>query len=595
MNRVVIAAASLFWFAASAWAGAGAPAPAPYFPDPVPGVKGPPSLRQVVARTGIANLLSGSQTQAGSRTWEVAYVNASALEVCVGNWYTPSQGSAPGPGEITTGGTMTVRAAIEYPRQTIAAAAPWTTSSTTITMAVPNPGWIGSGAQVWDYTTNQSIGTASSYSGATLTLQGAAAHASSGSADNVGFANFVVLTWGGSNTSPAIAALTTQCSDLTPLGYQLPAFARFRVNLDFNMGSGGKVPEFGWSNACDRANGDEYNVGASGYGNTQNDLVMSSGVISPCYQPLAILGLSDRTVWGLNDDSTGLGTNDYGGDPGGGRGVITRALAELGPVCNVSTNGDRAAYYANTSYSALRTALLGTCGVSSVILGLGVNDVFSGSQTTDQLITNRATIRQNIQAVAGSNIHVFDTTVTPDTTDPIAYWRTSTNQVTGATQGNYYRTAFNDFMRNAGSVTTTCTLTSGSVAVTACASGLNLTNAAPGMILTSTTSGVPASDVVTALNQDAGAATLTSAFTGTTTAGASVIFAWPSTTNTFPTSSAGLIDIAKLVETAPTAAAGPVTNGGVWMGGYVNDGLHCDHFCDLMVEPMLLNMLQAVR
>lgn len=69
----------------------------------------------------------------------------------------------------------------------------FTTSSTTLTLASTAPAWLlalginGSGVNAYDATNGQQIGTVSGISGVTVTLTGAAAHASSGSTDSILF------------------------------------------------------------------------------------------------------------------------------------------------------------------------------------------------------------------------------------------------------------------------------------------------------------------------------------------------------------------------------------------------------------------------
>jgi hypothetical protein len=59
----------------------------------------------------------------------------------------------------------------------LAAAAAFTTSSTTITMGAANPGWVVAGMNVYDNTAGTNIGTVASYTSTTLTLTAAASHA----------------------------------------------------------------------------------------------------------------------------------------------------------------------------------------------------------------------------------------------------------------------------------------------------------------------------------------------------------------------------------------------------------------------------------
>lgn len=81
----------------------------------------------------------------------------------------------------------------------LAAAASWTTSVSTITMNVPNPGWVVAGMTVYDTTVSAAIGTVASYTGTTLTLTANASHASSASTDNLTFSTFP----NGSGTAPS--------------------------------------------------------------------------------------------------------------------------------------------------------------------------------------------------------------------------------------------------------------------------------------------------------------------------------------------------------------------------------------------------------
>ena len=96
-----------------------------------------------------------------------------------------------------------------YARQqvagTLAAAAAFTTSSTTITLSATAPSWLlalgtnGAGVSVYDITAGAFIGTVASISGAIVTLSAAAAHASSGTTDSLTFSAF----GNGSGTSPS--------------------------------------------------------------------------------------------------------------------------------------------------------------------------------------------------------------------------------------------------------------------------------------------------------------------------------------------------------------------------------------------------------
>ena len=81
----------------------------------------------------------------------------------------------------------------------IAAGGSWTTANQTITMGVPNPGWVVPGLPVYDVTTSSNLGTVLTYSGATLTLTAVAKSGSAGAGDTLQF-GYSVFTVGGTVT-----------------------------------------------------------------------------------------------------------------------------------------------------------------------------------------------------------------------------------------------------------------------------------------------------------------------------------------------------------------------------------------------------------
>ena len=98
---------------------------------------------------------------------------------------------------------------------TAAAASSWTTSSTTITMAISNPGGITFDMLVYDNTTNQPIGAVASWVGTLLTLTAFAVNASSGSSDTLLFgASFV----NGLITMPQVSVVNMQPGMILQLG-----------------------------------------------------------------------------------------------------------------------------------------------------------------------------------------------------------------------------------------------------------------------------------------------------------------------------------------------------------------------------------------
>jgi hypothetical protein len=94
---------------------------------------------------------------------------------------------------IVPGGTYRVTARCGTVAPTIAAAASWTTASTTITMALSNPGSVvTAGMGVVNATTGEVVGKVSSYTGTTLTLTSTALSASRGSTDNLVFTTWCI-------------------------------------------------------------------------------------------------------------------------------------------------------------------------------------------------------------------------------------------------------------------------------------------------------------------------------------------------------------------------------------------------------------------
>lgn len=97
----------------------------------------------------------------------------------------------------------------------IAAAASFTTSSTTITMGASAPAWVAPGMNVFDATSGLQVGTVSSYSGTTLTLTAPAANASSGSTDSLVFSAWPAATASSGSEPSVTPAQVTNGSTIT--------------------------------------------------------------------------------------------------------------------------------------------------------------------------------------------------------------------------------------------------------------------------------------------------------------------------------------------------------------------------------------------
>jgi len=319
------------------------------------------AMRHIAARTGIPNTISGSNTQAGFRTWNYNYVSCTSLRIWFANYYINSTVLGV---ETPAGGPLTVRISIEYPKGT------YTPVYSTV---IPD-------------------------------------------GDN-GYVDVPV---------------------------SIPAFAWYRINGDQNYLVTGRVLSSGWSNSMDRSNGDEYQVGPSGYNHIVDGSVLGSGSVAGVY-PTAICAMSSLPVIAAVGDSIVAGVNDATADASGGRGILGRGLTDLGPHMNMGVPGDRAQYFA--TLGTKRVALMLAAGVTTAILELGVNDIMNASRTSANLLADRATIRALLPGVTW-----FDTTITPATTSS-DNWQTATNQTTTGAGANTQRTTFNDALR-AGSVLT---------------------------------------------------------------------------------------------------------------------------------------------
>jgi hypothetical protein len=301
--------------------------------------------------------------------------------------------------------------------------------------------------------------------------------------------------------------------------------------------------------------------------------------------------MSDRKVWVLVTDSLGE-TDDTVFDPAGGRGLFGRGMALAGPHLNWAAPGDRASVAA-AGFTA-RTALLVAAGASAAtpfaaVNQLGRNDISNG-RSAAQLIPDRNTVTTTLKANGVDR--VIGTTITPYTTSSDLGNTTSGQAPQNAAQ-EIVRSTVNDFWRNAGAYTTTGTLTNGSASVTAVAS-LTLLGMFPGMTFTSSTGGVPGGTTISSINYATSTITLSAAFTGTTTPGASITGTAPATGQTFPTNQDGLVDICALLEGATTLPFTPVRNGGVWVPGMAAlDMLHMTSNGYLSNRPLVDGMVAA--
>jgi lysophospholipase L1-like esterase len=241
------------------------------------------------------------------------------------------------------------------------------------------------------------------------------------------------ITFNNGGTSGTTADFTTLWSDLTQLGFTIPAFTPFRLAIDMSNPVG--LANHNYAFACDRGRGDEFAY--NGADNTMNTTVAGAGTTS-AYYPAAVLALSDRNVWAVIGDSLSAGINETITDPCGGRGFAGRALAKFGPHLNYGVPGDYAQWF--VAGHARRLELIQAAGVTSMLNLYGSNDIYNG-RTSAQLIADRATIRGYLPGV-----NVYDGTVTPRTSSTDG-WKTAANQTISNTTTNTQRTTFNAAVR----------------------------------------------------------------------------------------------------------------------------------------------------
>lgn len=244
---------------------------------------------------------------------------------------------------------------------------------------------------------------------------------------------FTRITFNNGGNSGTTATLTTLFSDLTPLGFTIPAFAKFRIAIYMSNPTG--LANHNYAFACDRGRGDEFAY--NGSDQTMTSTVQGSGTTSS-YYPAAVMGLSDRNVWCCIGDSLTAGINETITDPSGGRGFAGRALIKVGPHLNYGVPGDYAQWF--VAGHARRVELIQQAGVTSMLNLYGSNDIYNG-RTSAQLLADKATIRGYFPG-----INVFDCTVTPRTTSTDS-WKTAANQTISNTTTNTQRTTFNNAVR----------------------------------------------------------------------------------------------------------------------------------------------------
>ena len=243
---------------------------------------------------------------------------------------------------------------------------------------------------------------------------------------------FTQLTFDNGATSGTIADGATGESDDFDLGFTIPAFRWFRMATHIACAAG--TWNINHANGCDRGHGDEFQFGGTDL--TMSSTVAGSGTTAAAL-PLYVLSQSDLGVWGMIGDSilTSLGEDSFP-DPSGARGILARALANLGPCVNYGAAGDAAQYFV-ASHSK-RIAALQRAGVTRMIDEYGIND-FTIGRTSAQVLADKATIRGYLTGVPW-----FECTTTPKTTGTFA---TAAGQTIWSAGGNTQRVTHNNAVR----------------------------------------------------------------------------------------------------------------------------------------------------
>src|SRR6185437_11820329 len=127
----------------------------------------------------------------------------------------------------------------------------WTTGSTVLTLASTAPAWLtalgtnGSGVSVYDTTNGFFIGTISSVSGTSVTLQSTAAHASSGASDVLSFSAFSNSSGTAPSTVTNGAAINFPAATSTGWGTSI-AFGLFDASTTGNLLLWDFLGNFAW-------------------------------------------------------------------------------------------------------------------------------------------------------------------------------------------------------------------------------------------------------------------------------------------------------------------------------------------------------------
>lgn len=244
------------------------------------------------------------------------------------------------------------------------------------------------------------------------------------------------LTFNGQNSGTAYD-YSTLASDL--ISINIPAGAEFAIREFRHYTGSGSIP-FTNQVGLDITDGDCYNYGSSGV----TDLTGSAGTFaggdgsSHC-NPVAIFGPTSLPSYALIGDSRGEGY----GDNGNGNLYIGWMERSVGPVrafTNLSKFGEYTSTAATLGFRQRAAIINKYC--THILCEYGVNDLFAGGQTVDQVLKSIDQIQEQFPYK-----WFYQTTLMGETNSTDA-WTTLINQATVDSNKDESRRWFNNYVRS---------------------------------------------------------------------------------------------------------------------------------------------------
>lgn len=233
------------------------------------------------------------------------------------------------------------------------------------------------------------------------------------------------VTFSASNTA-TVPDNGTLISDTISLPVVAGTFGYVRTfGTGFTTGIVGGLNSILTSPTIDIPNGEGMQVANTGMTEINCGSAITQTNANWMTRPVAIIGTTiNRTICDTGDsiamgvfDSVLSDKNDYGG-------VVERPLGSYSPLnfISIAVGGDRANWV--ISNHAVRATLYPYC--TQFISEYGVNDIIGAARSAPQVSADLTTLA-GIYTAAVPGAHVFQTTITPDTTSTDS-WATTVNQ-----------------------------------------------------------------------------------------------------------------------------------------------------------------------